>query len=287
MTLIIILIALGLDFFLGGLEQFRNYNWFNSLYYWLEKRLAHYKYWDGSLGLLLLLSIVLLVPILLLHFLGYWSWIAETIFALLVLIYCLAPEDLDNRLDQYITAIDDEDAGAAASLTEELINESIVSSEDSNELAIIKSSFVEAHKRTFAVIFWFLILGPVGALLYRLVDELNDEFKDIRSGFSDSVTLLLNILEWPSSRVMVIGLALSGSLVDAFPDWTHSEHLSFEVNNQVLTESGIGAIQYMPDIEVPDREKSYWISELKSLLNRTLIIWLAILGIMTLSGTLG
>lgn len=287
MTLIIILIALGLDFFLGGLERYRKFNWFISLYYWFEKRVAHYKYWDGTLGLLGLLSIPLLGLLVVMFLLNYWSWIAEAVFTLLVLIYCLAPEDLDNRLDQYITAVEGEDTSTAASLTDKLINETVIGDEDSNEAGIIKSAFIDAHKRTFAVIFWFLILGVVGALLYRLVNELNDELNEIRSGFSDSTNVLLNILEWPSSRVMVVGLALGGSLVDALPDWGKSEHLSFEVNNQVLTDAGMGALQYLPEVEVPGREKSYWVSELKSLLNRTLIIWLAILGIMTLSGTLG
>ena len=287
MTLIIILIALGIDFFLGDLGRIRNFNWFISLHFWLEKRLAHFKYWDGTLGLLGLLSIVILVLLLVIQLLSFWSWIVETVFSLLVLIYCLAPEELDNQLDEYITAVDDEDASAVASLNDELINETVINDEDSNEAALIKSVFIDAHKRTFAVIFWFLIFGAAGALLYRLVDILNDELHEIRSGFSDSTNILLTILEWPSSRLMVLGLALGGNLVDALPGWGKSEHLSFEVNNQVLTDAGMGALQYLPEVEVPGREKSYWISELKSLINRTLIIWLAILGIMTLSGTLG
>jgi membrane protein required for beta-lactamase induction len=287
MTLIIILIALGLDFFLGGLERFRNFNWFIGLFYWLEKRLAQYGFWNGTIGLLLVLSISLSGLLIGLALIGSWSWIVKSIIALLVLIYCLAPADLDNRLADYITALDDDDTSTATALTEELIDERVISENDSNEVAVIKSALVESHKRTFAVIFWFLTLGIVGAFLYRLVSELHDELNDIRSGFSDSTTILLNILEWPSSRLMVLGLALGGNLVDAMPGWGKSEHLSLEVNNQVLTTAGMGALQYTAQIKSSGREKYYWISELKSLLNRTLIIWLAILGVMTLSGTLG
>lgn len=287
MTLIFILIALGLDFFLGGLERFRNYNWFISLFYLLEKRLAHYKYWDGSIGLLALLAIPVLGLFIIISALDHWSSILEAFFVLLVLIYCLAPEALDDRLDHFISAIDEADTDSISSLSDELIDVSVIDDEDANEKAVIKSALVEAHKRSFAVIFWFLILGVVGALLYRLVDELNDEMDDIRSGFADSNNVLLNILEWPSTRIMMIGLALSGSLVDAFSKWKQSEQLSFDVNNQVLSDVGMGALRYLPEIDVPDRDKSYWIGELKSLINRTLIICLAVLGIMTLSGKLG
>jgi membrane protein required for beta-lactamase induction len=287
MTLIFILIALGFDFFLGNLERYRNYDWIISLYHFLEKRLALYKYWDGSLGLLGLLAIPVLVLLLIVAALDHWSSIAEGIFVLLVLIYCLAPESLDNRLDQYITAIDEDDEDSVSSLTEKLVDVDLTSDEDLNETAIIKSVFVEAHKRSFAVIFWFLILGVVGALLYRLVNELNEEMSDVRSGYSDSTNVLLNILEWPSSRIMIIGLGLAGSLVHAFTGWQQFEKASFDVNSQVLSDAGIGALQYIPDMEVPGREKSYWIGEVKSLINRTLIICLAVLAIMTLSGKLG
>ena len=287
MTLIFILIALGLDFFLGGLERFRNYNWFTSLFYLLEKRLAHYKIWDGSFGLLLVLAIPVSGLIILACVLNHWSVILEGVLTLLILIYCLAPEALDDRLDNFITAIDEGDAENISTLSDELIDVNVIDDEDANEKAVIKSALIEAHKRSFAVIFWFLILGAVGALLYRLVNELSDELHEIRGGFADSTHILLNILEWPSSRIMIIAMALAGSLSDVFSGWSKSEHLSLDVNNDVLTKAGLGALQYMPEVNVPDREKCYWIDELKALINRTLIICLAILGIMTLSGRLG
>lgn len=287
MTLIFILIALGLDFFLGGLERLRNYDWFTSLFYMLEKRLGQYKFWDGSFGLLLLFAIPVIGLIIIACALNHASVILEALLTLVILIYCLAPEALDDRLDSFITAIDEGDVENISILSDELIDVNVINDEDANEKAVIKSALVEAHKRSFAVIFWFLILGAVGALLYRLVNELSDELHDIRGGFADSTKILLNILEWPSSRIMIIAMALAGSLSDVFSGWKKSEHLSLDVNNDVITKAGLGALQYMPEVDVPDREKSYWIDELKALINRTLIICLAVLGIMTLSGKLG
>ncbi len=284
MTLIIILIALGLNLSVGGLRHFRNFNGFIALFYGLEKRLAKYKFWDGTMGLLLVLSLPLSVLLIVLCFSG--SWFVEVGISLLVLMYCLAPKDLDKRLDGYIHAVKEDDSSRASSIADALIDKRIISDDDSSEISIIKSVLVGSHKHIFAVIFWFLVLGAVGALLYRLVNELHDALSENHSALSDSTTRLMNILEWPSSRLMVIGLALSGNLVNALPGWSKSEHLSFEVNNQVLINAGIGALQYLPDAEVPGRGKSYWIAELKSLINRTLIIWLAILGLMILSGTL-
>ncbi len=286
MTLLIILTAISLDFFLSGLERFRSYQWCTILYYFLEKRLAQYKFWDGIFGLLIVLFIALSGLIVLLCFESLLPLIVQTMISLVVLIYCLSSKNLDNRLDKYISAVDKNNVDVATESAEGLMNKLLFSENDSNELAIIKSSLVESHKSTFAVIFWFLILGAVGALLYRLINEINNEISELESEFADSTARLINILEWPSSRLMQLGLAFGGQLVDAMPGWNKTEHFTIELNDKILINSGIGALQYRVDIDVPDRKKSYWIDELKRLLNRTLIIWLAILGIMTLSGAL-
>ncbi len=287
MTLIIILIALGLDFFLGGLERLRNFDWLSALYYWTEKRLAHLAYWDGPVGLIGLLLIPMLLLIGLLLFFDYWSWFFEAIFTLLILIYCLAPEKLDDQLDFYISAVEDDDAEQQSQLRDEMINSSVTTVDDNDESSIIKSALVDAHRRTFAVIFWFLVLGIAGAFLYRIVSALDEELKDIHSGFANSLRDLLNILEWPSSRLFVLGMALAAHLMDALAGWRQAEALSIDVNKQVVIEGGLGALQYRPGYEPPETGAAYWIDEAKSLLNRTLVIWLAVIAIMTLSGKLG
>ena len=275
MTLIIILVALGLDYVFGGLERARGAGWFIRLYRALETRLASYAAWDGSLGLLALLLIPLL-PFYLAFYLSHeYAGPLDLLLALIILVYCLAPEALNRRLKQRIKALTGDEAEPGPAATD-----------DKDEAALIGATLVEAHRRTFAVLFWFIVSGPVLALLYRLVERLHAELKETGSGFADSTELLLNILEWPSSRLLIVGLALAGSLVEALPDWQKSEHLSFAVNNDVLIKSGLGALQYKAAAEDSEAEPSYWTAELKSLLNRTLIIWLAILGIMTLAGKL-
>ena len=287
MTLIFILIALGLDFFLGGIERFRVFSWWTGLFYQAEKKIGHIALWSGPLGVIILLLVPMALVIGLQLYLDYWSWFFEAVYTLLLLIYCLAPEKLDDELDYYISAIDDGNETERQRLEQAIVNPLVIEGEQVKEIDIIKSAFVDAHQRTFAVIFWFLVLGIAGAVLYRLVCELNKELREIRSGFADSLRDLLDILEWPSSRLLVLGMALAGHLMDAINGWRSSEAFSVHVNNKVLTGGGLGALQYQPDVEVPERSKSYWIGELKAQLNRTLIIWLAVIAIMTLSGNLG
>ena len=278
MTLIIILVALGLDYVAAGLERARGAGWFIRLRHALEQRLARYPLWDGILGLIGLLSIPLAPLWLALYLSHTYAPPLELLPALLVLVYCLAPEGLNRRLKQHIQAA----AGAEVELAPD--PGAVKAAED--EAALIGAALVEAHRRTFAVLFWFIVSGPLLALLYRLVERLHAELKDTQSGLADDTRLLLNILEWPSARLMVLGLALAGNLVEAVPDWKRSGHLSFSVNNEVLIKSGLGALQYQPRAQDPETEARCWIAELKALLDRSLIIWLALLGIMTLAGKL-
>lgn len=279
MTLIIILVALGLDYVVAGLERARGACWFIRLYHALEKRLARHALWDGILGLIGLLLIPL-VPLYLALYLSHeYAPPLELLPSLLVLVYCLAPRDLNRRLKQRIRAL----TGPEVELAPDPA--AVKAAED--EAALIGATLVEAHRRAFAVLFWFIVSGPVLALLYRLVERLHAELKDTQSGLADYTQLLLNILEWPSARLLALGLALAGNLVEALPDWQKSEHLSFAVNNDVLIKSGLGALQYKPGAAGdPVTQESHWIAELKALLDRTLIIWLAILAIMTLAGKL-
>ena len=169
---------------MSGLERFRSYQWCAILYYSLEKRLAQYKFWDGIFGLLIVLSIALSGLIILLCLSTLLPSTVQVMISLVVLIYCLSSKNLDSRLDKYISAVDKNDIDVASELEESLMNNSLFSENHSNEIAIIKSSLVESHKRVFAVIFWFLMLGAVGALLYRLVNELNDEISELESEFA-------------------------------------------------------------------------------------------------------
>lgn len=286
MTLILLLIALGLDFFVDGLERSRAISWWIGYHYWTEKKLGHVGIWSGPLGVICLLLLPMVIVIGLQLYLDHYSWFLESLFTLALLIYCLSPEKLDRDLDYYISAIEEENDAERERLEAELVSPEFAT-DGISEVDVIKSSLLESQQRSFAIIFWFLVLGIAGAVLYRLVSLLSSELREIRGGFADSLRDLLNILEWPSSRLAVLGMALAGHLMQALDGWRRTEKLSLGVNREVLTEGGLGALQYDAEVDVSSRGKAYWMRELKGQLNRTLIIWLAVIAIMTLSGKLG
>lgn len=273
-TLIFVLISLAVDILSTDLERFRKFDWFISLHRLLSERFVNNKYWDGNFGLLGLLLIPLLILSLVLFLFGLWSEIAEFILIVSVLVYCISPKKLLSQFDKYIISVEKEEN--SSSLAQELINKEITNDSDNTEIAIMKSVFIESHRQILAVIFWFFMLGIVGVFLYRLVDKLHKELKDTTTGLSQSLSILMNILDWPSTRLFAIGLALAGNLAEVIAALRKDEVFSLETNYSLLTNTGIAALQYLPESDISGKEKSYWLNEFKFLIIRTLVIWIIV-----------
>ena len=229
MTLIFIIITLAVDLVSVDLDRFRKFEWFLSLHHLLGERLGNNKYWDGNLALLGLLSIPLLALTFVLFLFSYWSSFAESVLIVAVLIYCISPKKLLSQLDKYIISLEKDETDASL-LAQQLINKEITSGTDNTEIAIMKSVFIESHRQIVATIFWFFLLGVAGVFLYRLVDKLDDELKGASNSLSESTTILLNILDWPSTRLFAIGLALAGNLAEAIASLKKPEIFSIEAN---------------------------------------------------------
>ena len=288
MILIILLCGLALEYFLGALDDIRQIKWFNQYSDFLENKLAQSKYWNSAVGIIVTLA----GPLLLILLIDYWLSEVFTplsyLFALLVFLNSIGPVFLNQSLNAYIKALDTEDDVQARHYAGEFCHSIVAPDPEKDEQEIISCIFVEANERLYAVIFWFIVLGPFGAMLYRLTNSLKFKYQDVHGTCADSARHLNHILNWPSSRLFVLGNALAGNMIEAMEAWRMNEDSSFAVNESVLISSGLGALHYRPgtDMRDDDLRRSYWIRATQGLINRTLIIWLTVLGIMTIVGVL-
>lgn len=285
MALISILVALALEYFFGALDRVRNYAWFDAYTLWLEKRCGGKVFWNGPLGVLLTLALPLLFLYFLAALLDRHSIILVFLLATAVFIYFLGP-DLNELLDKYVTALHGGDEASASHL-EETIQISGISGGGSGE-RIIRSILVRAHEHLFGVIFWFIILGMLGAMLYGLTVQLKKRFGDIRGGYADAIQKLHGILMWPSARLQALGFALAGDLVSGLGGWNSVPEGGQGSSEDLIGSCGIGALNYAPNggTEEEPAKLADWVQESQALINRTLIIWLTALGFMTLGGWL-
>jgi len=287
MTLLSILVGLGLEYFLGTLDRIRNFVWFEKYSNWLEQRCNKLALWDGPVGVLITLGIPLLILALIANFLGNISIIFSFILAVIVFIYSIG-SDVNSLLNNYIEALESDDEGSIRGIERQL--EQVNDEEEDNSLDIIHSVLMRVHDHIFAVIFWFIVLGAVGALLFSLTVRLKKIFNDIHGSYADAVRNLYNVLIWPTARLMALGFALAGSLVDALEGWRDVSGSSIDSSEDVIRKTGLGAIQYQKRESQNEQEQRAvfvdHMQEIQTLANRTLIIWLTILGLMTISGTL-
>ena len=288
MTLIILLCGLALEYFLGVLDNIRQLTWFSRYSDWLENKLVQSRYWNTAAGVIMTLAGPLVLIILIDYGLSEIFFPLSYLFALVVLLNSFGPIFLDQSLDEYIKALDAEDDVQARHYAGELCHAVAAPDPDKDEQEIIGSIFIEANERLYAVIFWFIVLGPFGAMLYRLVNSLKFKYQDVHGAYADSVRHLNHILNWPSARLLVLGNALAGNMIEAMEAWRGNENNSLTVNETVLIASGFGALHYRPgtDRQENDLDRSYWIRATQGLINRTLIVWLTVLGIMTIAGVL-
>ena len=287
MTLLSILVGLGLEYFLGTLDRIRNFVWFEKYCGWLELRCNRLSFWDGPIGVLITLAIPLIVLALIANFLANISIILSFALAVVVFIYSIG-SDINSLLSNYVEALESDDEGSVRGIERQLGQEA---NEDEHDgLGIIHTVLVRAHDHIFAVIFWFIVLGPVGALLYSLTVRMKHSFNDIHGAYADAVRNLYNVMIWPTARLLAIGFALAGSLVDALEGWREADGNSFDSSEHIIRNSGLGAIQYQKRESQTEQEQQAvyleHIQEIHTLINRTLIIWLTILGLMTISGIL-
>ncbi|MEE8320663.1 MAG: regulatory signaling modulator protein AmpE [Gammaproteobacteria bacterium] len=285
MTLIILLLGLALETFHDVFVKYRRFDWLIHVLHWLEKRLSRYRFWDGVPGVLLTLAGPLIVLLVIDYGLNELLVLLDFLFVTAVLVYSLGPDNLNTQLDEYVHACETGESGQVRKLAADIIGTEN-QDDDNQERVLLEVVLIRAHQRIFAIVFWFIVLGAFGALLYRLVAELMAEFEEIHGGYADAIRELYLILSWPSARLLALGFALSGSLVHALEGWGTTEASSLDVNDTVIQATGLGAIQYEPQSAVAEEEAGYWIREVKGLINRSLIVWLTVLGIMTLAGWL-
>jgi len=284
MNLISILIALVVETLYKPVSDYRRYDWLLDASTKIYHRLSGQPWHDGVIGLLLMVVLpcfgVWLIAAMLAGVAGLFSFL----FGLLVLIYCIGPKDLLDDVKKFTDALQADDVDAARHYASEILAHEATGDAVSLAQQVKENIPVIANTRVLAVLFWFMLMGPVGAILFRYICLLYHQ-GGWSSGFSDALERLYEIMIWPSARLSVIGFALTGSFVDTLGNWQSSADFWQSKSEELLRLSGIGAVRHEQDElaehGLPDIEG---VQNVLALMKRTLIVWLVILALLTLTG---
>ena len=285
MSLLAIIITLLAEQFLGSMEALRSYRWFERYTAWLRPHLPIGNLWDGPLGVITVLALPSLIFIYLFEVIHDFSALLGFVVSVLVLLYTIGPRYLKAQVEAYLDAANRGDQEATGWHAAELLGDEMPSEPMRLNRAIMEKIFYLANSRLFASLFWFVLLGPLGALLYRLSVELEEVYHHSNSGFGAAVWRLRYLFDWPSARVCGLAYALGGSFVDARDVWMSEGHHWEDANRGFLVTTGMGALRCRPDTD--DADTGYRLDDVReslALVQRTLLVYLALLSILILAG---
>jgi AmpE protein len=293
MSLMIIVICLIAERFLLEHQHLRELRWLSDYCQWLERPTLPGWLHQGLAGLLmLLLPPVLLVGMmqqLLSHSLFGLPGVA---FAGLVLLYTLGPKDLDSQIDQFTQAVEEDDESRASTIAEEIIGDEPPVSEPAFSQAVAEASLASANQRLFAVLFWFLLLGPMGAILYRITSrlpQLDQANRDL--DFYLNAKQLLAILDWLPARLTAVCYAIAGSFEDALYGWRSYQESRFDEfsdsSSGTLICTGSGAMRLttlLDEAQEGLQDYTHLPQAAMALVWRALVVWLVIAAFLSLAG---
>lgn len=132
--------------------------------------------------------------------------------------------------------------------------------------------------RLFGVVFWFIVLGAFGAVLYALTRLLGDRWRG-DAPFHTAVAGIVELLDWLPARLLAFSFAVVGNFDDAMLGWRGRLDSRLPGNEAVVVAAGFGALGLNDITAGPE-----YLPGVVSLVARCVVLWLAVLGLLWLGG---
>lgn len=293
-ALLAVLVSIVLSHSLPELGRLRHYGWFEG---WLRgdfNPLVGSGVWRGSHGGWWSVGVpVLLVGALQFFLHGVAYGFPSFLLATAVLFYCWGPRDLDADIGA-VTHAPDRDTRVAA--LQEIPTDPPAPPLGLDGRSLVDTVFRAALTRWFGVLFWFLLLGAAGALLYRLV-QLVAQSEAFRSALprahADALRDLHLALDWPAAQLMTLAMALAAdfdAVAQSWRDFHHGIGQGYLVRDIGFLFAAARASVDAEDEDFEDEAANTTLLPLhqsQSLVWRILVVWLATLALFVLAGWIG
>lgn len=246
MKLLVIVLCLLSERFLIHSISYQRFSWLNDYYLFIKKTIEKNEYFSNPWSVLaaIILPIVFLVSLVYLSLQSVLFGLFGLVLSLFIFFYCLGPQNA-------FYPISESDTNRA-------------------EVDSIGEYFAEVNSQLFAVIFWFIIAGPIAALTYRLLTLC----KDINT-VSIQATQITEILEWIPARITALLFLLVGNFQRGFNLFIQYVLTPPDSNNKILSECGLQAVRINDDEEVP-------MAVAESLVEHAAIVLLVCIALFTL-----
>lgn len=287
MRLIAILISLWANRYPERLDRWRRSELLFGYADWLRNRALGVQRWHGALGLFAFL----LPPVLLVALLQWWfgGWLLGLVLPVAVLLFAHGPARVDDDMEEFLSAWEQEDEARARRAALELGGEQESPANiDQLPAQALGGLFWQSYLRFLGPIFWFVLLGPWGAMLFRLA-YIAKEYAESRherdERFEQAANMLVYVLDWIPTRLAAAAYGLGGSFVHAMQGWQRASEDAFSGNRGLLVRAAAGALN-MPLRESDPEKLRTTAREARSLVTRAVLCWLAVIALATITGWL-
>jgi adenosylcobinamide-phosphate synthase len=283
-----ILLAVALDRVVPEPLRVDPFVWVRAMGEFVGQRLDGDSRSQGTIALVIV-AVVVLIVIVILHFvLGLIAWIFQFALDVLVLFWCVGLHRLGERSQDVIDALQ---VGEVSVANENLRKLSGQLSDDLSESSIAHDTVMavlkQGNSNVIAPLFWFVLLGPFGAILQRMTGTLSQLWAgdaERSAGFDWATVHLSNLLDWAPARVTALSYAAVGSFEDALRCWRHAGGMMSDSADAPLMAAGLGAMQmnnYVPAAGDDDDEAfvvvtadTIHVQRALALVWRALLFWL-------------
>lgn len=269
-----------------------HYQQYTRFIQWLDRRLNAGEYSHGVIAwALAVLPIVVGVWLIfaLLNgispFLG-WIWNVTVLYFTLGFKYF---SDVAEQVGRLLRAGDID--GARAQLVDWRGGDASAFSEDDVIRVTIEQTMASSHRQMFGVLFWFVLLiplGPVGAVLYRCASILSRRWVATQGRFGVCAQRVFHAINWLPARLTAVTYAIAGNFDDATFCWRTQADVWPEDEEGVVLAAGAGAMGLRLGQSVNVGGETVWRPELGtgqmpevdsidsavSMIWRGLVIWL-------------
>jgi AmpE protein len=272
MTILIVLFGLLISHFATGFRRVRDFRWLNWVMEQVRARAPGLAWLPFAVVLLASLLLAAVLTGLVTWVLGLLGW---ALLALAVFIYTLGPRDLDHDVQTLASRKGDASPEAVADAAR-----AMQLTLDDPPAAAAAAVFHAGLSRWFGVLFWFVVLGIPGALIYRLT-RVALQIDGLERDQIDWLARLRMVLDWPILALLVISAALCGDLDRVHRAWReqHQGQPAWLLTPNTLDHIAAAIVPADADFDqgLAIGHQMVW---------RMLILWLVALSVMLLAGWL-
>jgi len=300
MNLIALLIGLTVERLATHFFHWRRMRWLDRIIDAGFHQSARLSNWPALIPVVVLAALLLLPAFAIIFSLGgTLQGFTYLILAIFVLMFSIGPKDIGEEVGEYCKALESEDEDQIQNAAKVIIEAEVPVDERERINCVEAAVCVQANNRLFAVIFWFVVLGPLAAWAYRVTDLIrrravfsaarDEEVDGNTARIRDAAELVHGLVAWVPARLTALGYATAGHADQAIAALrapseergalisVRSEHLLARVGVAAL------ALQDLPNETITERGIR-GATAANKLVFRQLLIWAVIIAAMTLYG---